>query len=151
MNLRQRQNTPKHSQSGVFDKLPGFLIVVIAALIFATYYFGGEEEGNPFEGLEFERPYNPEEEKVEPKGIEDLIVKKGRGYDLAPEVRRKMEEEIYQLENAEQYALLATEAGWYSCPSCMKQYGKLTIFLLPGEVIKYGTSVRGSLRYSQKY
>lgn len=64
---------------------------------------------------------------------------------LAPFRRAKLERELSELENAEQYALLAARAGDYPCYNCP---GKSTIFLESGMVFKYGVTRKGEdLRY----
>ena len=150
LNRKRLKAGPKvRSRKGINWRWIGAVIGILIGLII---YLNENQEPTPFEGLEFDRPYDPKQEKHgQGIGIEDLIVKKEGGYELAPGVVQKMEEEINQLEHAEQYVLLATVADWYPCPSCMKQYGVASIFLLPGEEIRYGTSVRGEKRYSTRF
>jgi hypothetical protein len=75
------------------------------------------------------------------------------GYDdagnpvLHPERLAKMEREIEKLDEAEQYALLAAAEGWYPCFNCLDAQ----IFLLAGEVWKYGVTTNGSSRYSESF
>lgn len=71
----------------------------------------------------------------------DFIVKKADGkLDLSDDRRAKLEKELEDLDEAEQYVLLATRAGNFPCYSCIKNK---TIWLLPGEVWKYGVTTKG--------
>lgn len=60
---------------------------------------------------------------------------------LSPERQRKLDRELKEIENAEQYALIATADIDYPCLSCPD--GAKTIFLKKGEVWKYGTTRKG--------
>jgi len=60
--------------------------------------------------------------------------------ELPPERRQKLEKELDELENAEQYVLIAEKDGWYSCFNCP---GEAHIFLHRGEVWKYGVTRKG--------
>lgn len=59
---------------------------------------------------------------------------------LSPERRQKLEKELEELENAEQYVLIAERDGWYSCFNCP---GEAYIFLHSGEIWKYGVTRKG--------
>ncbi|MCI4647597.1 hypothetical protein [Phaeodactylibacter sp.] len=59
---------------------------------------------------------------------------------LSPERRQKLEKELEELENAEQYALVAAIDGWYPCFHCKNTDH---IFLLKSEVWKYGVTRKG--------
>lgn len=59
---------------------------------------------------------------------------------LSPERRQKLEKELDELENAEQYVLIAERDGWYSCFNCP---GEAYIFLHSGEIWKYGVTRKG--------
>lgn len=61
---------------------------------------------------------------------------------LAPSRKAKMEKELDELDNSEQYALLASRDGDYPCFNCP---GKSTIFLRQGMVWKYGATKKGEL------
>lgn len=75
------------------------------------------------------------------------------GYDDAgnpvplPDRLAKMEREIEKFDEGEQYALLAATEGWYPCFNCPEAQ----IFLLAGEVWKYGVTTNGSSRYSESF
>jgi hypothetical protein len=57
-----------------------------------------------------------------------------------------MEKELWELENAEQYVLLARNSGHFPCYSCGRQ---AKIFLFAGEVWRYGVTRKGEKgRYS---
>lgn len=60
---------------------------------------------------------------------------------LAPARQQKLDRELEEIENAEQYALFATANTYYPCFSCPD--GAKTIFLNTGEVWKYGTTRKG--------
>ncbi|MCB9272690.1 MAG: hypothetical protein H6564_01525 [Lewinellaceae bacterium] len=59
---------------------------------------------------------------------------------LAPGRLGKLLRELDELENAEQYVLLASRDGNYPCFNCGE---KTTIFLRKGEVWKYGVTRKG--------
>jgi len=60
--------------------------------------------------------------------------------ELPPERRQKLEKELDELENAEQYALIAAKDGWYPCFHCKNTN---LIFLLKGEIWRYGVTRKG--------
>ena len=60
--------------------------------------------------------------------------------DLDPQRAEKLQKELEELENAEQYVLLASQNTWYPCFPCT---GKKRIFLLRGQVWKYGVTRKG--------
>lgn len=65
---------------------------------------------------------------------------------LSPERQAKLEKELEEIDNAQQYVLIATAPGYYPCYSCPD--GSTTIFLYPGEVFRYGVTRKGEkLRY----
>ena len=67
---------------------------------------------------------------------------------LSPQEEAKLQKRLKELDEAEQYALIANEAGWYPC----NHPGRTVCYLLPGEVWKYGTTTKGELgRYSVNY
>jgi hypothetical protein len=59
---------------------------------------------------------------------------------LSPERKAKLDRELEELDNAEQYVLRANRDGWYPCYSCPT---KNRIFLLKDEVWKYGVTRKG--------
>lgn len=68
---------------------------------------------------------------------------------LSPERQRKLDRELREIDNAIQYALLATANKYYPCYSCPD--GSKTIFLNIGEAWKYGsTRVGETRRYPNK-
>ena len=67
---------------------------------------------------------------------------------LSPERQAKLNRELEELENAEQYVLRAAADGWYPCYNCP---GKSRIFLLKDEVWKYGTTRKGEKRRYGKW
>jgi len=83
-----------------------------------------------------------------PPGIE--VDEKGNMV-LAPERKAKLSRELEEIDNAVQYALIATINGFYPCYSCTN--GQKDIFLRMGEVWKYGITRKGEKkRYpNQKY
>ncbi|MEL6972694.1 MAG: hypothetical protein AAFO02_21190 [Bacteroidota bacterium] len=60
---------------------------------------------------------------------------------LSPERQAKLERELEEIDNAEQYALLATASSYYPCYSCPD--GQKTIFLQIGEIWRYGVTRKG--------
>lgn len=67
---------------------------------------------------------------------------------LNPRDEAKLEKRLKEIDDAEQYALIATVNGWYPC----NHPGRPTFYLLAGEVWKYGATTKGQLgRYSYKY
>lgn len=67
----------------------------------------------------------------------DFLVEKDGVYDLSPKRKAKLEKEQKEIDNAEQYVIIASKAGLYPCYNC----GKSTlIFLNEGEVWKYGVT-----------
>ncbi len=67
---------------------------------------------------------------------------------LPDDRKEKLERALAKLEEAEQYALLAVQAGWYPCFNCPNTQ---TIYLIPGEVWKYGVTTNGPARYSSSF
>ena len=61
--------------------------------------------------------------------------------ELAEWRKKKMKKEIADLDNAEQYVLIAQHNGFYPCFHCST--GR--IFLKRGEVWKYGTTIKGQI------
>ncbi|HMO39493.1 MAG TPA: hypothetical protein PKC76_13665 [Saprospiraceae bacterium] len=59
---------------------------------------------------------------------------------LSEERQRKLARALQELDEAEQYALLATRNGHYPCFSCVDS---THIFLYQGEVWKYGVTTKG--------
>lgn len=70
-------------------------------------------------------------------------------YTLSPERQAKLDRELEEIDNAIQYALVASADGFYPCYSCVN--GQKTIFLKFGEVWKYGVTRKGAEgRYPQE-
>lgn len=67
---------------------------------------------------------------------------------LSPKEELRLLKRLKEIDDAEQYALVATEDGWYPC----NHPGRTVFHLLPGEVWKYGTTTKGKYgRYSIRY
>jgi len=60
---------------------------------------------------------------------------------LSPEREAKRNRELEEIDNAIQYALVATIDGYYPCLSC--PFGVETIYLYKGNVWKYGVTRKG--------
>ncbi|MEL6660459.1 MAG: hypothetical protein AAFY48_01665 [Bacteroidota bacterium] len=60
---------------------------------------------------------------------------------LSTERQAKLERELEEIDNAEQYVLLATASAYYPCYSCPD--GQKSIFLQIGEVWRYGVTRKG--------
>lgn len=67
---------------------------------------------------------------------------------MSPEREAELNRRKEQYENAEQYALVATQNNWYTCYNCGED---TKIYLYIGEVWKYGISKNGSKRYSRSF
>lgn len=59
---------------------------------------------------------------------------------LSPERAEKLQKELEEIDHAEQYVLIATQNTWYPCFPCTE---KKRIFLLRGQVWKYGITRKG--------
>lgn len=71
----------------------------------------------------------------------DFIEEDSEGNPMLSEERqRKLDDALSKLDDAEQYALLATRNGYYPCFSCPNSN---EIFLYSGETWKYGTTTKG--------
>jgi hypothetical protein len=67
---------------------------------------------------------------------------------LNPKEQIKLDRRLKEIDDSEQYALVAMIDGWYPC----NHSGRSAFHLLPGEVWKYGTTTKGQFgRYSIKY
>jgi hypothetical protein len=66
----------------------------------------------------------------------------GKEYSLKEE-EKLLKKQLESYDDAEQYALIALESAWYSCCNCPRE----EVFLLSGEVWKYGSTI-GKNRYS---
>lgn len=67
---------------------------------------------------------------------------------LKPKEKAKLDKRLKEIDDAQQYALIAIEDRWYPC----NHPGRVAFYLLTGEVWKYGTTTKGQLgRYSMKY
>ncbi len=65
---------------------------------------------------------------------------------LSPKREGKMKKELSNLDEAEQYALLANDNGYYPCLSCKSSgVDSFQIFLFQNEVWKYGTTTKGEV------
>mgnify|MGYP006309620395 CR=1 FL=1 len=71
---------------------------------------------------------------------EDFIIWRDGKPALSPARKGKLDRELEAFENAEQYALIAEVPGQYPCFNCPEA---TEIFLLPGEVWKYGVTTKG--------
>jgi len=76
------------------------------------------------------------------------IVWKNGQADISEERKAKFQNEVEKLEKAEQYALIAEESKLYPCLNCK---GMDSVFLLRGEIWKYGVSTNGEKRYTQTF
>lgn len=73
--------------------------------------------------------------------VEPIIVEENGDYDLAHYRKKKLEEELEEIDHAIQYALLVSIPGYYDCYSCPDGQNKL--YLQKGEVWKYGITRKG--------
>jgi len=70
-----------------------------------------------------------------------IIVDEDGNARLSPERQAKLDKELEEIDNAVQYALIATVDGYYPCYSCPD--GSTTIFLYKGETWRYGVTRKG--------
>jgi hypothetical protein len=61
----------------------------------------------------------------------DFLVEKDGGYDLSPQRKKKLNKELTEIEEAEQYVIFAIDPGYYPCYHCSP---KKVIYLKPGEI-----------------
>lgn len=74
------------------------------------------------------------------KGVDFIEVGKDGKLRLSKKRQEKLEREIENLKEAEQYVLVALYDGWFPCYNC----GASTqIYLKRGEVWKYGVTING--------
>jgi hypothetical protein len=68
--------------------------------------------------------------------------------NLSPKEEARLQKRLKEIDDSEQYALVAISDGWYPC----NHPGRHTFYLLAGEVWKYGTTTKGKFgRYSVNY
>ncbi len=68
--------------------------------------------------------------------------------ELKPKDKAKLDKRLKEIDDSEQYALMATIDGWYPC----LHSGKTTYYLLVGEVWKYRVTSKGKFgRYSKDF
>ncbi|MBK7937365.1 MAG: hypothetical protein IPJ82_09865 [Lewinellaceae bacterium] len=68
--------------------------------------------------------------------------------ELSPQDEAKLQKRLKEIDEAEQYALIANDDGWYSC----LHSSRTTYYLLAGEVWKYGVTSKGEFgRYAGKF
>lgn len=73
--------------------------------------------------------------------FEEVSIQKEDGtYTLSPERQAKLDRELTQLDNAEQYALIAMANGWYPCYHCRDAD---SIYLFVEEIWRYGVTTKG--------
>lgn len=80
--------------------------------------------------------------------LEAVFVKEEPSPELSPREKAKLEQKMKEIDDAEQYALLAAKDGLYAClHSC-----RATCFLHKGEVFKYGVTTKGEFgRYNTSF
>lgn len=67
---------------------------------------------------------------------------------LDPKEEAKLQKRLKEIDDSEQYALVAKMDGWYPC----LHSGRATCYLLAGEVWKYGVTSKGEFgRYSSMF
>ncbi len=68
--------------------------------------------------------------------------------ELSPKEEEKLQKRLREIDDSEQYALIAKNNGWYSC----LHSGRTTFYLKAGEVWKYGVTSKGQFgRYAAKF
>jgi hypothetical protein len=67
---------------------------------------------------------------------------------LSPKDQARLEQKLKELDDSEQYALIANTDGWYAC----LHRGRKSFYLKTGEIWKYGVTSKGELgRYSRAF
>ena len=110
-----------------------------------------EEDLITEEDLEQQEEQKKLRERKKTMRLEDFIVKKRGKWQLTDARKKKLREDQQRFDNAEVYALIAQSDGDRECPVCIIQYDKPMIYLLEGEIYKYGVSVRKKKRYTPAY
>ncbi|MCI4647593.1 hypothetical protein [Phaeodactylibacter sp.] len=101
-----------------------FLLLIVCAALGAGLWMGQEEDSTS----------------------SIIVLDQDGNVELSPERKAKLARELDEIDNAEQYALIAAVNGHFPCFSCMD--GSTTIFLKKGEVWKYGVTRKGEqIRY----
>ncbi|MEM8527452.1 MAG: hypothetical protein AAGG68_22620 [Bacteroidota bacterium] len=81
------------------------------------------------------------------KGVDFIEQDEDGNIQISKERQEKMERELEEYENAEQYVIKASYNGYYPCFNCG---GRKELYLYRGEVWRYGVTKRGqSGRYPQ--
>ncbi|MEZ4927924.1 MAG: hypothetical protein R3A50_16695 [Saprospiraceae bacterium] len=77
-----------------------------------------------------------------------LLKKEAPSPELQPKEKAKLEQKIREIDDSEQYALIANNNGWYPC----LHSGRSSYYLLKGEIWKYGVTSKGQFgRYTVKF
>lgn len=80
--------------------------------------------------------------------INSFFVKEEPSPELKPKEKAKLEQKMKEIDDAEQYALIAAQDGRYVC----LHSGRETCFLHKGEVFKYGVTTKGEFgRYNTSF
>lgn len=80
--------------------------------------------------------------------IEVFFVKEEPSPKLSPKDKTRLERKMKEIDDAEQYALLAANDGLYTC----LHSGRAICFLRKGEVFKYGVTTKGEFgRYNTSF
>jgi len=68
--------------------------------------------------------------------------------ELSPKEEEKLQKRLREIDDSEQYALIAKSNGWYPC----LHSGRTTVYLKAGEVWKYGVTSKGQFgRYAANF
>lgn len=70
-----------------------------------------------------------------------IVIEQNGEVTLAPHRQEKLNKELEEIENAIQYSLRVSIAGYFPCYSCLE--GRKTIYLHKGEVWRYGSTRKG--------
>lgn len=116
--IRRRNNhSEKETNSRNGGKLPFFLLILLALGIIFFYVASNDlSEDSP------------------------VYIDKDGSVKLAPEREAKLNKELDEIDNAEQYALIAAIDGYFPCFSCPNN---MALFLNKGETWKYGVTRKG--------
>ena len=80
--------------------------------------------------------------------VETVYVKEEPSPELSPKEKARLEQKMKEIDDAEQYALLAAKDGLYTC----LHSGRETCYLRKGEVFKYGVTTKTEFgRYNTSF
>jgi hypothetical protein len=135
-NKGSHPNNPKQGGSG------GILFILLCGMALSLYMLSkppSDTESEPNQVI----PTDGRHKKSNTLLFEEVVNYNDDGsYSLHPNRSEKLHRDTVNLESSEQYVLKATKSKFYPCLSCPFRD---SIFLYPGEVWKYGTTINGQV------